>query len=264
MTVVFGYLRRDFLVWSSYRLAAFWQLASVIVLAAIVFLGGNAVGDRSKLIGEEGGSYVAFLLVGLAVMDLMAQAMNGLPAHISDSQRAGTLEPVLLAPISTTTLLLSFWLFRFLLAILRAVILIGFGVVALGFWRGADPLTILLVALPAIGTFAGIGALSGAFVIVVKQGDPIRLAYAGAMALLGGVVFPVSVLPSWLHPFAMLLPITYVLDGVRAGLDGRPPTAVAPQVLVLALTALILVPVGTLTFDRAVAHAKRRGSLGEY
>jgi len=264
VTVALAYLRRDFLIWTSYRLAAFWQFSSVVLLAVIVFLAGNAIGERSELINEAGGDYVAFLLVGLAVMDLMAQAMTGLPAHISESQRQGTLEPILITPITSGMLLTSFWLFRFLIAMVRAGLLIGFGAVVLGYWQSANLLTVALVLIPAILTFVGIGALSGAFVIVVKQGDPIRVAYAAAMAVLGGVVFPVTILPDALQSLAALLPITHALSGIRAGLDGHPPADVLSQIAFLVAAAAIVVPLSGWLFDRAVARAKRQGSLGDY
>jgi hypothetical protein len=171
MSATMAYLRRDFLMWSSYRLSGFWQIFSIFMVIGMIYFAGNAIGDRSELIKEEDGSYVAFILVGLAFMDVLLQGLGTLPRAINDNQRAGTLEPMLLAPITDMTLLMSFWLFRFLLALFRMTIFIAFGIVVLGFWRH-------WTAVSNRGDGAGgghvlrDGAFSAAFVILVKQGDP--------------------------------------------------------------------------------------------
>jgi ABC-2 type transport system permease protein len=120
------------------------------------------------------------------------------------------------------------------------------------------------VLIPASLAFLGIGALSGAFVVLLKQGDPVRLAYSGAMAVLGGVIFPVGSLPSWLEPLALLLPITHTLDGIREGLDGATVSDTAGQIAILFVMAALLMPTGLKAFSLALARAKREGSLGEY
>ena len=264
MSLAMAYLRRDFLIWSSYRLSFFWQVASIFLVIGMIYFAGNAIGDRSDLIEEEDGSYVAFILVGLAFMDVLLQGLGTLPGAINDNQRAGTLEPMLLTPITDFTLLMSFWVFRFLLALGRMSIFIAFGIVVLGFWRNLDPLSVLSVMILAEVTFFAMGALSAAFVILVKQGDPIRLAYTAATTLLGGAFFPVDALPSWIQPISLLLPLTYALSGIRAGLDGDPVSAIAPELGILAVMGAIMLPASLWAFSYSLRRAKREGALGEY
>ena len=90
MTVAWAFLRRDYLIWSSYRLSAFWQVFGVFVTLGLVYFAGTAIGDRSELIDEENGSYIAFILIGLAFMDVLLQGLSSLPRAIADNQRAGT------------------------------------------------------------------------------------------------------------------------------------------------------------------------------
>lgn len=259
-----AYLRRDFLIWSSYRLSGFWQIFSIFVVIGMIYFAGTAIGDRSSLIEEEDGSYVAFILVGLAFMDVLLQGLGTLPAAISDNQRSGTLEPMLLAPIGSTSLLLSFWLFRFLISLVRMTAFIGFGIIVLGFWHSLDPISVLAVLVLAEVTFLAMGAFSAAFVILIKQGDPVRLAYTAATTLLGGAFFPTSVLPSWLEPVSVLIPLTHALDGIRAGLDGDPVSEILPQLMVLGVMGAIMLPAGLYAFGWSLRRAKREGSLGEY
>jgi ABC-2 type transport system permease protein len=264
MTVALAYLRRDFLVWTSYRLAAFWQVAGVLGMAVIIYFIGDAVGERSNVISEENGSYAAFALAGVAFFDVLFRGLGTLSAAVSDHQRAGTLEPMLLPPIKNYELLLSFCLFPFCVSLFRTAVFLSFGFVLLGFWSSANALSILAVLIPAQLTFLGIGALSAASVLLLKQGDPIRLAYSVAMLTLGGAFFPVDAMPRWLQLLADLLPLTHALSGIREGLDGASLVDVAPQIALLSALAAVLLPAGLLSFSWAVRRSKQEGSLVEY
>ncbi len=264
MNVAVAYLRRDFLIWSSYRLAAFWQVAGVFTMIALIYFTGTAINSRSDLIHEQDGNYVAFIFLGLAFMDVFMQGLGALPRAINDNQRAGTLEPMLLAPIRETHLMASLWLFRFVFSVFRMTLFVLFGMFVLGYWHSADPLAITAVFIPALITFVAMGAFSAAFMLLVKQGDPVLIAFTAMTAVLGGAVFPVDALPGWIQPFALLVPLTHALSGIRSGFDGASVNDVAPQIGVLSLMAAVLLPPAVYTFRWSLDRAKREGSLGEY
>lgn len=264
MSVAVAFLRRDFLIWSSYRLAAFWQIAGIFMTLGLVYFAGEALGDSPNAIKGEKGSYVAFILVGLAFMDVLMQGLGSLPRAINENQRAGTLEPMLLAPIHAGALLINFWLFRFLFSTFRMAVLIGLGIIVLGFWSHANPLAVIAVLIPGEITFMAMGAFSAAFMILVKQGDPVLLAYAAVTAVLGGAIFPVHALPSWIEPVTILVPLTHALSGIREGFNGGSVRDVLPQIGMLSAMAVVMLPSGLWTFNWAMTRAKREGTLGEY
>jgi ABC-2 type transport system permease protein len=264
MSVAAAFLRRDFLIWSSYRLSAFWQIAGVFLTLGLVYFAGTAIGDRSSIIGEENGSYIAFILLGLAFMDMLLQGLSALPRAISDNQRAGTFEPMLLAPITAGSMIINFWTFKFLFSAFRMLIMIGFGIIVLGYWDHANPITVIAVLIPAVLTFMSMGALSAAFMILVKQGDPILIAYSGVTAILGGAVFPIDSLPDWIKPLTFLIPLTHALAGIREGFNGGAVTDVLPQIAVLSVMAVVMMPPSVMAFSWALTRAKQEGSLAEY
>ena len=264
MNVAVAYLRRDFLIWSSYRLAAFWQVAGVFTMIALIYFTGTAISGRSDLVKEQDGDYVAFVFLGLAFMDVFMQGLAALSRAINDNQRAGTLEPMLLAPIRETHLMGSLWLFRFVFSMFRMSVFVLFGTLALGYWHSANPLAIAAVFVPALITFVAMGAFSAAFMLLVKQGDPVLIAFTAMTAVLGGALFPVDALPGWIQPFAQLVPLTPALSGIRSGFDGASVADVAPQIGVLSLMAAVLLPPAVYAFRWSLNRAKREGSLGEY
>ena len=264
MRVALAFLRRDMLIWSSYRMAVVWQLLGIAVFIGMVYFLGTAIGDRRGLFEGQSTSFVAFVLSGITFTDVLMQGLFAMPQAIRDNQKDGTLEPMLLTPISTINLAISSTLFRLVIAFGRLIIYLVFGAVVIGLWHHVDLLSLIIVMASAMLGFLALGILSSAFVIFVKQGDPVLVAYGALTALLGGVLFPVDALPSWIRPFADLIPLTYALNGLRAALDGAPPSQVLGPTLVLCGMAAVLMPFGILAFNWAVNRAKTEGSLAQY
>jgi ABC-2 type transport system permease protein len=257
MEIALAFLRRDFQIWTSYRLTVMWQLLGPgIVICAVYF--------AAIAFGQDPTTYGAFLLSGLAFTDIFFQVLNSPPQAIRDNQRAGTLEPLMMTPINMVTLLIASPLFKCVLALWRMTALLVFGIVVLGFWHQANVISGLLVFAPASLAFVALGTLSAAFVMVVKQGDPVIVAYGAIMGLVGGALFPTQTLPPWAQTIAELLPLTPALAGLRAALEGATPGEVAGYSAELLTMAVILMPLGMFAFGRSVRHAKQEGTLGHY
>jgi ABC-2 type transport system permease protein len=264
MGIVIAFLRRDFLIWSSYRLALIWQLLALFALIAFVFFIGRTLENQTDLFQGETGTYVAFVLSGLAFTDVLAQSLNSLPQAIRENQKVGTLEPMLLTPVTIISLVLSSSLYKLLASVVRMLLLLGFGAIVLNMWHEANLISALLVFIPAIVSYIGIGTLSAAFIVVVKQGDPVLMTYGALTLLLSGMLFPIDVLPSWVQPIAALFPLTHALTGLRAALAGASPVEVVGHAALLGAMALVFLPLGIVVFNKAVKYAKENGSLAQY
>ena len=121
---------------------------------------------------------------------------------IRESQLAGTLEALLSTQTSLLMIILLSAAYPFLWTSLTVILYLTLGLgfldvhVATGNWPAAALLLIL-----AISVFSGIGILSASFVMVFKRGSPIPWLFEWLSWLLGGVLYPVAVLPEWLHIF---------------------------------------------------------------
>lgn len=264
MRMPLAFLRRDFFIWSSYRLSVIWQILGVVVLMVVIYFLGTIVGNNPNIIQEESGSYLAFFLAGLAFTDFFYQGLISPSQAIRDNQRAGTLEPMLVTPISLMGLVFSASLFKFLLAFARMTTYLTFGIVLLGFWRDVHIAAAAMVFITAAAAFLALGTISAAFIMVVKQGDPVILGYAALSGLVGGMLYPVQALPSWLRPVTDLFPLTHALSGMRTALAGGGVADVTTEILALLAMSAVLLPLALLSFNWAVDRTKREGSLDQY
>jgi ABC-2 type transport system permease protein len=123
----------------------------------------------------------------------------------------------------------------------------------------------LITLILTIICFSSLGIISASFIMVLKQGDPINWVFSALSGLLGGVFYPITVLPQWLQMFSYILPITYSLNAMRlALLQGYSLEALAPDILALMLFSVVMLPFSILAFRYAVRRAKVDGSLTQY
>jgi len=128
--------------------------------------------------------------------------------------------------------------------------------------RSANWISVVLVLAATILSFSGLGIFSTAFLLLFKRGNPSKWFFVGVSSLVGGMLFPVSVLPSWLQMIARLNPVTYALEAMRAALlEGAGISAIARPLLVLLFFALVLLPSSMLAFSWALERTKSTGTL---
>jgi ABC-2 type transport system permease protein len=123
----------------------------------------------------------------------------------------------------------------------------------------------MIILILTIICFSGLGIISASFIMIFKRGDPVNWVFGSVSALLGGVFYPITVLPIWLRFFSYLLPITYSLRGMRlALLQGYSLSALTLEILALIVFSVLLLPLGIICFRYAVKKAKMDGSLTQY
>ncbi len=263
-SVALAFLRRDFLIWSSYRLAFLSQILGAFVLIGIAYFIGRTVDSDAEQLEKYGGDYAAFLLSGFALTDLFTRGLSSLPRAIRENQQNGTLEPMLATPLRLQELVIGSSLFNLVVSLGRTTLTLIFGALVLGFWTDVNPVSLLIVLIPGALALFALGILFAAIVVLIKQANPIIAAYGAMAAILGGMIFPVEALPAWLKPLSWLVPLSHTLSGIRLAMLGEPPSAVAPQALALVGLAAVLLPVSIVGFNWAMNRAKQDGSLGQY
>ncbi len=126
-------------------------------------------------------------------------------------------------------------------------------------------LAALLILFLSIVIFSSLGILAASFVMVLKRGDPITWLFNVSFTLLGGVYYPVTILPEWMQTLSAFLPVTYGLRAMRlALLQGATWATLFPDLLSLFLFGLLLFPLSLSAFRFAVHRARQDGSLTHF
>lgn len=259
-----AFLYRDFLIAISYRFGFFLALGGILFSTAGFFFLSRLFEFTPSSLKIYGG-YFPFVLIGIAFSDYLMTALHTFSSTIRQGQITGTLEALLLTRTRVSTIVLFSSGFSFLFTTLRVFFYLLFGALVFGINLKGNILGALIILALTILVFASLGIISASFVMVFKRGDPLSWIFTSASALLGGVFYPISVLPGWLRNFSFILPITYSLKGIRMCLLANASLKdVLPQILVLLGFAVILLPLSLVLFKSAIDRAKKDGTLTQY
>ncbi|MGZ8399305.1 MAG: ABC transporter permease [Gemmatimonadales bacterium] len=194
----------------------------------------DAVPLSDRLVHERGSRYIDFLVPGLLGMNLMGSGIWGVGFAIVDARKKRLLKRLIATPMSRTQYLASFVLSRLTLLVIEVGLLLGFGVLVFGVpLRG--PLTVLIaVCLLSSLAFTSMGLLVSSRVQTMEGASGLMNLVMLPMWIFSGVFFSASRFPDSLQPFIQALPLTAVVDALRANiLRGAGWQAVAPELAIV-------------------------------
>ncbi len=262
-----AFIKKDLLIMISYRFAVFLRLGSMVIsLFMLYFIGKTFTGALSPHLSRYGGKYFPYVLVGMAVSSFVSVGLGALAREVRAAQVEGTLEALLSTPTSIYTVLIGNSLWTFLEALFQTVILLAAGILFLDIT--IHPLHYFFAFFVLMLTFASflvIGMLSAAFIMIFKQGNPIQFIFGTSSYFLGGILFPVEVLPDSFQYAAKILPITHAVKAIRELLlAGTDISGIIPLMVNLTLFILVVSPVSICFFRYALKRAKKDGSLVQF
>jgi len=266
-TKYWAFLKRDFINEVSYKFSFFLQFFGVFFSTLVFyFLSKLFEGSEIPYLKPYGGNYFSFVLIGIAFSNYLNVAVRSLSKNIRDAQIMGTLEALLVTQTEIPTIILGSSIYSYVFTSIQVIVYLLLGVFVFGINFGdANYLGAAIILLLTITSFGSIGILSASFIMVFKRGDPITWLINSLSWLLGGVFYPVQVLPDWLEKISYLLPITYSLEGMRhALLQGYSIKNLAHNIFALLIFSIVLIPVSIFIFSKAVNRAKVDGSLAQY
>jgi ABC-2 type transport system permease protein len=229
------------------------------------------------LIGVAGKDSVLTLnlILGVLMWSFLSVLFGEIANSISYERWEGTIEYTFMAPVSRFTHLLGVSSFAGVYALLRVVVilaaLLAFASVSVA---GANLWGCLVVMMIAGFAFMGLGLIAAVFPLMSPEnGSQATNIVQGVLLLISGVYYPVSVLPTWLQPLAVISPATYALEACRkllgigvegsrpGALMGQPLSSVLPELGILAAMGFVFIPLGLFVFNIAERWAKRTGKL---
>jgi ABC-type multidrug transport system permease subunit len=189
---------------------------------------------HDQLVTEPGSRYIDFLVPGLLGMNLMSSGLWGVGFVIVDMRVRKLIKRLTATPMSRVHFLLSFVLVRAFFLLGELPLLLAFAYLVFGVpIRGS---LLLIVGLCSLGSlvFAGLGLLAGCRAQTTQTVAGLINLVSLPMAICSGVFFSSARFPEIVQPLIKALPLTALIEGVRAVmLGGAGPFAVVPHVLIL-------------------------------
>ncbi len=255
-----------------------WHLTRRYASWVVVFIFYSVVNSATiALIGVAAKDFrlTLNLVMGALLWAFLSAMYHEIANSIAYERWEGTLEYTFMAPVHRLVHLSGVSLYAVSYSIFRTIIiLIGLMLFIHISLAGANLAGILVVLLVGSVAFVGLGLMAAVLpVMSPERGEEATHIFQGVLLLVSGVYYPVHVLPKWVQPLSVISPATYALSASRKllGTDNPASTAghlisvplrdVLPELGILLLIGIALVPLGLWVFNRAESWAKRHGKL---
>jgi ABC-2 type transport system permease protein len=281
LAALWAFAIREYRVWQSYRVNQVMWMTNIFVTTLMFFLLGKTLaGHVAHLLGPYGTNYMSFVVIGVSANYFIGSNVADPFTRIQRSYFNGTMDLLLLSPMSVFTPLIGFMWKSVLDDYPRLFFVGGFGMLFFGatFDFSQWPLAFLFTVLLLLAGF-GIGVISASsfYLLNIKKGEePIQFIVQSLLAaVLAGSYYPITVVPRSLQWIACLIPHTYAYDALRRLLDpgaqaggavlpiqhALPMSPLAVDGLALGLMSVLLLPLGFWLYARGIERARRNGTL---
>lgn len=157
---------------------------------------------------------IDFLVPGIMAMSILFLGLFG-SINIVDRRERKILKRFSATPLSRTTMLYSQVVYRMILVVVQALILIiiahfFFNVSIVGNW-------LLLLGFLFLGilAFISLGYMALSRAGSMESAQPIIQLIQFPMLFLSGIFFPVEIMPAFMRPIVNAMPLTYLGDALR-------------------------------------------------
>ncbi len=176
----------------------------------------DPVPSTDDLVREPGSRYIDFLVPGLLGMNLMGSGIWGLGFAIVDARRKKLLKRLIASPMPRSQYLLSFLLSRLTFLYLEVASLVGFGFLVFGVPVRGSVWELAVLCLISSLSFSALGLLIASRVRTIEGASGLMNFVMLPMWIFSGVFFSADRFPTVLQPFVRALPLTAVIDALRA------------------------------------------------
>lgn len=262
-----AFLKKEFLIESSYKLAFIYNVFGVGISVLGYFFIDKLFGQRMvSHLQEFGVNYFSYVLLSMAFFSYAGVGLGSFSSRIQSEQVQGTLEAIILTPTKISTILFSMALWNFCIATLDMAIYIILGIFLFKInFTNVNLLSTLVIFLLTLASFSGLGILSASFILIFKRGNPLGWVISGLEGLIGGVYFPITVLPAWLQVLAKFFPITYAIRAIELAVyRGYNIIQLRKEIIFLLFSTFLLLPFSLSAFKHSLKKARMDGSLAQY
>ena len=194
----------------------------------------NPVATADRFMREPGSRYIDFLIPGLLGMNMMGSAIWGMGFAVVDARRKKLLKRLVATPMPRHYYLLSFILSRLLLLVVEVGVVAGFGMLVFGVPMRGSLGGLAVLCVTGSMAFCSVGLLIASRARTIEAASGLMNLVMMPMWILSGVFFSAERFPDAFQPVIRALPLTALIDSLRADmLQGATLAQVAPQLGIL-------------------------------
>jgi len=196
-----------------------------------------------------------FLAPGFMALVLVTGTLQGLAAALTREKEQGTMDGILMAPISRYTIVIGKIIAQTVRGMIQAHMLLLISMLFFGVVIYGSPILMLLVMFLGVTSFSGVGIVLTSFAHEQETAGMMMILLQFPMMFLSGIVFPMEQLPLGLQSIGKMLPLYYAADALRKIIVlGANFAAISSDVAILALYTLITLAIAIPVFQKTMSR----------
>jgi len=210
--------------------------------------------ERMNLIGSRTNQF-EFLAPGFMALTVVMGTLTGLGAAISREKEQGTMDGIMVAPISRNSIVAGKMMAQTVRGLIQGFLILGLSMLLFGVQVYGSPLLMVVVMLLGVSSFAGIGLIVTSVAPEQETAQMMMMLLQFPMMFLSGLLFPMDQLPGWLQLVGKALPLYYAADALRKVVVlSASFNQILPDVAVLALYSLATLGIAIPIFRKAMTR----------
>jgi len=198
-------------------------------------------------------NYFEFVAPGIIAMIVMTAVLTGLASSVSREKEKGTLDGILVAPISRFSIIIGKALSQAIRGLIQGIIVMILAIAIFSVKIHGSIFLVFLLLILGIFSFVGLGILVSAIAAEQETATQILFMFQFPMLFLSGVFFPIQQMPKFMQMISKFVPLTYAVEALRkvmilgAGFD-----AVKLEIVVLLIFGVITLTISVPLFNKLI------------
>jgi ABC-2 type transport system permease protein len=198
-------------------------------------------------------NYFQFVAPGIIAMVTMMAVMMGLAGSIAREKEQGTMDGILVAPVSRFSIIMGKTGAQTVRGLLQGGIVLLLAMTLFHVKVYGNFLIMLLVVILGIFSFVGLGILISAAVEEQETAMTIMMTFTFPMLFLSGAFFPVQQMPGFMQAISKCIPLTYEVQALRQVVVlGAGLSEVMKPVLILLGFGVVTLAISVPAFKRVI------------
>jgi ABC-2 type transport system permease protein len=259
--------KKDWLHFIRYPMDAILRVIEPVMwLTPVYFLGrsfstGGGNAGFAAYSGTE--DFMSFVLLGTILSSYVSAVFWGMGLSLKTEMDSGVLESNWMAPMSRALFLVGRTISTLMIRTFTSAGVLFLAWLVFGFRVTGSVLAAFGALAPMLIALYGFGFAFAALVLIIREPNTLIDVSNFLTSIMAGSRFPVNVLPRFLLPISLALPLTYGYDAVRGYLLGtRTLIPIQFEILILVVFMVAMVPAGYGFFKLVERRCRRLGTLG--
>jgi ABC-2 type transport system permease protein len=269
LRALFAIVRKDWKHYWRYPLNAVSTVLQPVIWLAPVYFMGKAFSIDGEALGfaQYSGTsdYMSFLILGAILGNFVNAVFWGMGYALKNDMDAGVMESNWLAPTPRLLILIGRSLTNLFVTAVTSLGMLLVCKFVFGFRPTGDVLYAVMAIVPMLVGLYGFGFAFAGLVLIMREANTMVDLSAWIVQVFSGTDFPVILLPKWLLPISLLIPLTYGLDAAR-GLLLKTNTllSIGTEVTLLIIFMFVMLWFGSWIFYRVERRVRMLGTLGQH